>query len=157
MKRVILILLIIVFFPHIPHGDQFSLIQVQATVVPRRLARGQEGKIELRVRVKEGITISPLPAFTIELSPSDELAFPKDFFTASDLEIEILEEEGKEFLNLKEPVAIPFTVKLEASRGSHMIQGRVKYFGCSLDEGWCLKESTKFSTSFYTSNRIYKK
>lgn len=157
MKRLILILFILSQIPSIPQGDQFSLIQVQASVVPRRLARGQEGKIELKIRVKEGISISPMPAFTIELSPSDELAFPKDFFTASDLEIEIIEEEGKEFLNLKEPVDIPFTVKLEASRGSHTIQGRVKYFGCSMSEGWCLKESTKFSTSFYTSNRIYKK
>ena len=28
------------------------------------------------------------------------------------------------------------------------------YFGCFLDEGWCLKDTTTFSASFYTSNRL---
>ena len=104
-----------------------------------------------------GITISPMPVFTIELDSSQELVFPKDFFTSSDLEMEILEEDGKEYLSLKEPVSIPFTVSLNAQRGSHRIEGWVKYFACSLEEGWCLKEKTQFSASFYTSNRVYDK
>ena len=54
-----------------------------------------------------------MPVFTIELGSSQELVFPKDFFTSSDLEMEILEKDGKEYLNLKEPVSIPFTVSLK--------------------------------------------
>jgi len=138
-------------------GDEESLLQVRANIVPPRLARGQEGRIELKFMAKAGITISPMPVFTIELDSSQELVFPKDFFTSSDLEMEILEDEGKEYLNLEEPVSIPFTVSLNARRGSHRIEGWVKYFACSLEEGWCLKEKTQFSVSFYTSNRIYDK
>ncbi|NOR15065.1 MAG: hypothetical protein GQ544_05135 [Candidatus Aminicenantes bacterium] len=138
-------------------GDDESLLQVRASIVPPRLARGQEGHIRLKFSAKAGITISPMPVFTIELGPSQELVFPKDFFTSSDLEMEILEEEGKEYLNLKEPVSIPFTVSLNAKRGSHRIEGWVKYFAFSFEEGWCLKEKAEFSASFYTSNRIYDK
>ncbi len=137
-------------------ADENSLLQIRASVLPLRLARGEEGRIVLRFTVRKGIMISPVPNFIIELSPSDELAFPKDFFTDSDLEMEIAEEGGRQFLKVSDSVDIPFTVKSEARRGSHRIQGRVKYFGCSLEEGWCLKDTTMFSATFYTSNRTIK-
>ena len=157
LKRLLFIGLIFFVFVAGDWGDEKSLLQVRARILPQRLARGQEGYIELRFSAQEGITISPMPVFTIELGPSQELIFPKDFFTSSDLEMEILEEEGKEHLNLEESVSIPFTVRLEARRGSHRIEGSIKYFACSLEEGWCLKEKTEFSASFYTSNRIFQK
>jgi len=140
-----------------PAADEFTLLTVKASVSPSRLSRGQEGKVALRFSIAKGIKINSQPAFTIELNPSNELTFPKDFFSSSDLEIEIFEENGKEFLNLGEPVAIPFTVKLEAKRGSHMLSGKIKFFASSIEEGWCLKDKIKFSASFYTSNRIVKK
>lgn len=155
-KSLISILLALVFFPAGEQGDDDGLLQVRAQVLPRRLARGEEGKIELRFTVRQGITISPVPNFTIQLNPSDELAFPKDFFTASDLEMEIADQDGRQFLNVGDSVSIPFTVKLTARRGSHRIQGRIKYFGCHLQEGWCLKDKAAFSASFYTSNRSVK-
>jgi hypothetical protein len=156
LKRILLLFLIIFLSSSWDSADENSLLQVRASVLPLRLARGEEGRIELRFTVRNGITISPVPNFIIELSPSDELAFPKDFFTDSDLHMEIVEEEGRQFLKVSDSVNIPFTVKREARRGSHRIQGRVKYFGCSLEEGWCLKDTTTFSASFYTSNRSIK-
>jgi hypothetical protein len=157
LKRLVLVLLLIPLGAVWESADENSLLQVRASVLPRRLARGEEGRIELRFTLREGITISPVPHFTIELDPSDELAFPKDFFTNSDLEMEIIEEEGRQYLNVTETVSIPFTVKTDARRGSHRIQGRIRYFGCFLDEGWCLKDTTTFSASFYTSNRLIQK
>ena len=157
LKRIALVLLLLALGSGWESADENSLLQVRASVLPRRLARGEEGRIELRFTLRDGITISPVPHFTIELNPSDELAFPKDFFTNSDLEMEIIEKDGRQFLNVTETVSIPFTVKREARRGSHRIQGRVKYFGCYRDEGWCLKDTTTFSASFYTSNRLIQK
>ncbi|MGB2905888.1 MAG: hypothetical protein WBB73_02240 [Candidatus Aminicenantaceae bacterium] len=157
LKRLVLVLLLIPLGAVWESADENSLLQVRASVLPRRLARGEEGRIELRFTLREGITISPVPHFTIVLDPSDELAFPKDFFTNSDLEMEIIEEEGRQYLNVTETVNIPFTVKTDARRGSHRIQGRIRYFGCFLDEGWCLKDTTTFSASFYTSNRLIQK
>ena len=130
-------------------------LRVSASISPRYLSRGQEGKVVLRIRLAEGITINPQPSFIIECDPSDELIFPKNFFTASDLEIEIIEETGEEYLNLEEPVELPFTVSLEAKRGNHSFEGKIKYFAFSKQEGWCLKSTAKFSASFYTrSTRI---
>ncbi len=155
-KGILSFLLVLVLLAAGEHGDDEGLLQVRAQVLPRRLARGEEGRIELRFTVRQGITISPVPNFTIQLNASDELAFPKDFFTASDLEMEIADQDGRQFLNVGESVNIPFTVKLTARRGSHRIQGRIKYFGCQLEEGWCLKDKATFSASFYTSNRSVK-
>jgi len=134
-----------------------DLLKIEVSIRPRRLRRGQEGNVVLKVTVEEGLKISSQPFFTIEFAPSAELSFPKNFFSASDLEIKIIEEDGKEYLDLKEPIEIPFTVKMEAKRGNHSFSGKVKYFACSWEEGWCLKYTSKFATSFYTSSRIYQK
>lgn len=155
MKRTFLLyaLLLVLVAPLL--AVEIPLLKVRASIVPQRLARGQEGNVTLRFSIEEGMTISPQPYFRIELYSSEELAFPKDFFTASDLEMEILEEEGHDFLKLQEPVSIPFTVRIEAKRGNHILRGRIKFFAFSRKEGWCLKDKTEFSATFYTSNRIY--
>ena len=134
-----------------------SPIKVEAWITPKRLYRGQEGKITLKIRVKKGLAISPRPSFVIEFIPSAEVVLPKNFFTASDLEIETLEQNGEEYLDFKNPIEIPFTVSLEAKRGNHLLQGKIKYFACSLKEDWCLKSSAKFKASFYTRQTAIKK
>ncbi len=131
-------------------SQEEDLIKIDATINPGRLSRGNEGKVVLKFRVKEGITINPQPSLTIELSPSEELVFSKNFFTASDLEIEILEEEGKEYLVFTKQIEISFTVSDEAEKGLHSLEGKVKYFAFSKTENWCLKTTTLFSASFYT-------
>jgi len=132
-----------------------ACLKVEASIRPRWLSRGQEGKVILKIKLGEGITINPQPSFVIECTPSQELIFPKNFFTASDLEIEIIEKDNQEYLNLEKPIEIPFTVNLEAKRGHHTFQGKIKYFAFSKQEDWCLKSTEKFSASFYTrSTRI---
>ena len=131
-------------------GQEEDLIKIDATINPGRLSKGNEGKIVLKFRVKKGITINPQPSFTIELSSSEELVFSKHFFSASDLEIQILEEDGHEYLVLTEQIEIPFTVSDEAVKGTHTLEGKIKYFAFSKTENWCLKTTTLFSASFYT-------
>jgi hypothetical protein len=136
---------------------QEDLLKVESSINPLRLSRGEEGKVILKISVSKGIAISPQPALTIEFSPGEELVFPKNFFTSSDLNIEVLEENGQEYLNLKKPVEIPFTVNPKAKRGIHILEGKVKYFARSNKEGWCLKRSSKFSATYYTRITIVKK
>jgi hypothetical protein len=126
-------------------ASEQGLIKIEASVNPLRVGRGEEGKVVLKINVKEGITINSQPSFIIEFGPSEDLIFPKNFFTATDLNIEVLEENGKERLNLIKPVEIRFTVNPRAKRGVHVLEGRIKYFACSLKAGWCLKSSVKFS------------
>ncbi|MCJ7582343.1 MAG: hypothetical protein MUP98_17650 [Candidatus Aminicenantes bacterium] len=131
-------------------GQEEDLIKIDATINPGRLSKGNEGKVVLKFRVKEGITINPQPSLTIELSPSEELVFSKKFFTASDLDLEILEEEGKKYLVLTKQIEISFRVSNEAKKGMHSLEGKVKYFAFSKAENWCLKTTSLFSASFYT-------
>jgi hypothetical protein len=137
--------------------SQEDLLKVESSINPLRLSRGEEGKVILKISLSKGIAISPQPALTIELNPGEELVFPKNFFTSSDLNIEVLEENGQEYLNLKKPVEIPFTVNPKAKRGIHILEGKVKYFARSKKEGWCLKRSSKFSATYYTRITIVKK
>lgn len=131
--------------------------KIKSSISPARLSRAQEGKVVLELAVEKGIIISPHPSFIIEFSPSEELVFPKNFFTASDLEIETTEKDGQEYLNLKKPIEIPFTVSTEAKRGHHTLQGKIKYFARSTQESWCLKSTSEFSASFYTRQTIIQK
>ncbi|HZX11632.1 MAG TPA: hypothetical protein VFG01_11870 [Acidobacteriota bacterium] len=134
-------------------AEKYDLLGIEVNIKPKRLSREQEGNIELKFTVKQGIAISSQPSFIIEIEPSETLAFSKDFFTASDLDIKVIEKDGKEYLDFSDPVMVPFTVKPEAERGNHIIKGTVKYFACSLEEGWCLKDKKEFSATFYTSKR----
>ncbi len=138
-------------------SQEYHFLRVKASINPERLSRGQEGQLILHFTNEKGVTINPQPAFIIELGSSGELAFPKDFFTSSDLKMTLSEEDGYEFLDLTKSVAIPFVVKLEATRGSHSLMGKIKYFARSKKDGWCLKNTIEFSASFYTSNRVFKK
>lgn len=138
-------------------GDRYNLLTVTASVQPKRLRRGQEGELRLRFRLLPGIIILSQPDFLIEITSSDALSFPKAFYSASDLEMTIIEEEGREYLDMSSGLGIPFTVKRAARSGNHVVRGRVKYFGCAREEGWTLKSKTRFSASFYTSSRLYRR
>ncbi|MFQ6109097.1 MAG: hypothetical protein ACE5L7_06045 [Candidatus Aminicenantales bacterium] len=157
MRRWILPLTAILIGVLLLSGKEDDSLKVKASISPKRLSRGQEGKVTLRLSLKKGIYISPHPSFVIEFDPSEELNFPKNFFTASDLEIETFEEDGEEYLNLEKPMEIPFSVKLEAKRGYHVLKGKVKYFASCPKEGWCLKSHATFSASFYTRRTVIRK
>lgn len=153
MREVKIIIFSVCFVFCCLFAEKYDLLKIDSNVNPKRLSRGQEGNIVLKFTVKEGIAISSQPSFIIEVEPSETLAFSKDFFTASDLDVKVKEIDGKEYLDFTDPVLVPFTVKPEAERGNHELRGKVKYFACSLEEGWCLKDKREFSATFYTSRR----
>jgi hypothetical protein len=157
IKKIIFFLIVPILLLGFVSSGVEDLLKVNVSINPMRLRRGEEGKIVLKFTVEEGIRISSQPSFTIDLEASDELIFPKNFFSASDLEIEIKEEDGKEYLDLKGPIEIPFSVNMDAKRGNHTIGGKIRYFACSQEEGWCLKYTAKFSSVFLTSSRIFQK
>ncbi len=136
---------------------QEDFLKIEASVEPRRLSRGEEGEVVLELGLMEGISISPYPDFIIEFKPCPELVFPKNFFTASDLEIEVLEKDGEKYLDFKDSLKIPFTVSLEAKKGSYILEGKIKYFARSQKEGWCVKNTAKFFVTFATRPGLVKK
>ena len=136
---------------------QEDFLKIEASVIPRKLSRGEEGVIFLKLGLQDGVTISPHPDFIIELKPSEGLVFPKNFYAASDLGIDAVEAEGEEYLGLEEPIRIPFTVSPEAKKGSHILEGRIKYFARSKKEGWCVRNTAKFFVTCYTLSSVVKK
>jgi hypothetical protein len=127
-----------------------DLIKIETSVRPLRLARGEEGRVILKIAVKPGIAINPQPSFIVEFDPSPDLVFPKNFFTAPDLSIPLLEEGGKERLDLRKAVEVPFSVSPKASRGVHRLEGRVKSVGISGIGGGCYKGTARFTVTFST-------
>lgn len=132
-------------------------VKVECRIVPLRLSRGEEGRVVLTISVRPGVVINAQPPFVVEFSPCEELVFPKNFYSASDLGVEVVEENGRERLSLKKPVEIPFTVALKAKRDVHVLEGRLRYFVTSVKDGWCFKSSTKFSATFSTRLTVVQK
>jgi len=129
---------------------QEDFLKIEASIVPRKLSRGEEGAVLLKLSLQEDIVVSPQPDFIIEFKPCAEIIFPKNFYTATDLEIETAVREGEESLELGKAIRIPFTVSPEAKKGSHILEGRVKYFARSQKEGWCVRNTAKFFVPFST-------
>jgi hypothetical protein len=129
---------------------QEDFLKIEASIVPRKLSRGEEGAVVLKLSHREDITVSPQPDFIIEFNPCAEIIFPKNFYTATDLEVETVAQEGEESLDLEEAIRIPFTISPEAKKGSHILEGRVKYYARSKKEGWCVRNTAKFFVPFST-------
>jgi hypothetical protein len=136
---------------------QEDFLKVEASIVPRKLSRGEEGAVILKLSLQEGIVVSPKPDFTIEFKPCPELVFPKNFYTATDLGIETEEQGGEEALDLREAIRVPFTVSEKADKGSHILEGRIKYFARSQDGEWCVKTTAKFFVPFFTRSASVRK
>lgn len=129
-------------------GAQEELLRVEASIVPRRLARGEEGAVLLKLGVAAGITVSPHPEFIVEFKPCDEIIFPKNFFTATDLGVDTQDKDGQQSLVFDNPLRIPLTVSPKAKKGSYILEGRIKYCALSAAESWCVKNSAKFFVAY---------
>lgn len=149
LRKYVFLCLLILSFLFLALAEETEFLKIEASIVPKNLLSGKEGKVVLKLGLKESITISPQPFFIIELDPNEDLAFSKNSFTESDLKIEILEESGDKSLNLKKPVEIPFSVRLKAKPGSHSLEGKIKYFARAKEQGWCLKSKAKFTASYF--------
>ena len=149
MRKHIFLCILIFSISLFAFAEEDDLLRIEASSGPKRLSGGQKGKIVLKLTLEEGIFISPEPSFIIEFSPCEELIIPKSLSIESDLEIDILEENGEDHLDLRETIEIPFTVRLMAKQGKHFLEGKIKYFACSKEGGWCLKNTSKFSAVFY--------
>lgn len=128
-------------------AQNVDILKIETSVSPKNLSRGQEGKVILKLILQEGMTINHQPSFIIEFRPLEGIVFNKKKYTDSDLGIEIMEEMGEEYLNLKDPFEIPFKVSQDAVIGANLLEGRIDYFVCSKVEGWCLKSHSKFTVS----------
>lgn len=134
-----------------------NLLKIEGLVRPKRLSRGEEGRIVLKLQVQKGVFLSSQPFFIIEFAPVPEIVFPKNFFTASDLNIGLVEDNAGSSVDLSKPIEVPFTVSMDAKPGGHILLGKIKYFARSAQEDWCYKTTSKFSVAFSTRTTVFKK
>jgi len=146
----------LLFFP-LTLGSQETLLKVDVAIVPKILSRGESGQVILRLTVPEGVVVLSEPEFVIEFKPSPPITFPKNFFTATDLELETENQNGRECLKLDKIIKIPFSVALDAPAKTYILEGKVKYVLQSRQRGWCLKTASKFFSSFSTRATVMKK
>jgi len=132
----------------LPFAEKEDFLKIEVSLRPESLSGGGEGKVVLRIKVDEGMKVNPNPSFSIEFAPCESLIFGKEVYTPADLGIEISEEMGEEYLKLDEPFEISFAVKPDANKGQYLLEGKISYFICSKEEGWCLKSSSQFSAPF---------
>jgi len=148
LRKLAILIFFIFCFTFLPFAEEDDTLKIEASVNPKSLSKGQAGKVILKLTLVEGLTINPQPSFTIEFGPNEVIVFAKKTFTDTDLAMEILEDMGEEHLSLKDPIEIPFTVSPDAAGGKQRLEGKINYFVCSKEEGWCLKSNSKFSVSF---------
>ncbi len=148
MKKTAIFFFLVFCLTLSPFAEDDDTLKIKASVDPESLSKGQGGKVILKLILAEGLSINPQPSFTVEFSPNVVVVFAKKKFTDADLKMKILEEMGEEHLSLKDPIEIPFTVNPDAEGGKQRLEGKIDYFVCSKEEGWCLKTNSKFSVSF---------
>ena len=90
MRKHIFLCILIFSISLFAFAEEEDLLRIEASSGPKRLSRGQKGKIVLKLTLEEGIYISPEPSFIIEFSPCEELIIPKSLSTESDLEVDII-------------------------------------------------------------------
>gem|GEM_PF-1321539 len=92
MRKHIFLFILIVGISLFAFAEKEDLLRIEASLGPKRLSRGQKGKVVLKLTLEEGIFVSPEPSFIIEFSPCEELIIPKSLSNESDLETDILKE-----------------------------------------------------------------
>jgi hypothetical protein len=148
LRRYAFLFLLVFSLSILPFAEEEDFLKIEASLSPESLSGGGKGKVILKIKVDEGVRVNPNPSFSIEFAPCEALVFGKKVYTPADLGIEISEEMGEEYLKLDEPFEISFEVNSDVKKGEYLLEGKVSYFICSKEEGWCLKSSSRFSVSF---------
>lgn len=149
-----LILMVLVFsFFHFPQEDY---LKITATVKPRSILQGEEGILKIKITPKDGLKISSHPEFIIKLNNNNGYAFPKIFFTASELHFQTKQEDDAILLDLEKEIEIPFKVKENSLIGRHKITGEV-IFTAVFQDHWSVKTYQTFITDFFSKKNLKKK
>jgi hypothetical protein len=126
---------------------QEDYLKITASVEPRSIKQGEEGAFKIKIIPKNGIKISSHPEFIIRLDKNNNFSFPKLFFTASELDFQIRQENDSVFLELDKEVNIPFKVNEDSLIGKHKISGEI-IFTAVFKDNWSLKTYQRFNADF---------
>jgi hypothetical protein len=112
-------------------------VAIAATLSRDTVARGAGAEVVFTVRPKKGFHVNAVPplgvAFdsTARATKGGKIVIPTDTSTG--------------YLKPSLPVRQPFTLAAAAPKGRTQLKGVLTYYYCSDAEGWCRKETLRFS------------
>ena len=106
-------------------------VKVEITVVPQALRPGNEGELLARFSPIEGIHVNVDPPVEFRFDSAQVLVL-KD-----DIDLPLDKETG--YLDHASPARQTFVVPTNSPPGEYLIKGKIVYYYCSDEEGWCTR------------------
>lgn len=130
-------------------------LTVSARTNKRYYFQGEEGQIRIRITPRPDINISVNPDMLIRFKTDANLVYAKNFFTASELDLLTIQEEGTDYVyyNLDKEIVIPFKVSEDALIGRLVIGGEVAFWAIFASNHWCLKTYQPFQVEIASRYR----
>jgi len=104
-------------------------VKVDIKVSPKQLKANGQGELVVQFKPQSGIHINLEPPIQLTLDENQSIAFLPTQAKPSKTR------EG--YLNTKKPLKYKFKVANSITPGNAVIKGKLKYFYCSDEEGWC--------------------
>lgn len=135
--------------------EPLPYLSVSAKTNKKYFFQGEEGQIKIRITPRSDINISVNPDMLIRFKPDANLVYVKNFFTASELDLLTIQEEGTDYVyyNLDKEIVIPFKVSENALIGKMIIEGEVAFWAIFASNHWCLKTYQPFQIEIISRYR----
>ncbi len=127
---------------------QEDYLKIDTTISPHSIRQGEEGVLKLKITPRRDIKISSYVGFMIKLDDNENLSFPKEFFTANELDLQSRQVDDVVYLALDEKeIPIPFKVNKSSLMGKQKISGEI-VFTAVFKDNWSMKTYQKFYVDF---------
>jgi hypothetical protein len=140
--------------------SQEEYLKIDASVSPASIKQGEEGVLKIKITPRGDIKIPSISShlgFMIKFEDNANLSFPKVFFTASELDLQMKQEDDSVYLDFEKEIPITFKVSEGSLIGKHKISGEV-VFTAVFKDNWSVKTYQKFNADFSSKrNRAIRK
>jgi hypothetical protein len=150
-KKIYSVLACIFFFTLVTHA-QDEYLKIDTSVTPTSISQGEEGVLKIKITPRSDIKIPSISShlgFMIKFEDNANLSFPKVFFTASELDLQMKQENDSVYLEFEKEIPITFKVAEDSLLGKHKISGEV-IFTAVFKDNWSVKTYQKFNADFYS-------
>lgn len=139
-----------IFFFTLAAYPQDEYLKIDTSVSPSSISRGEEGVLKIKITPRSDIKIPSISShlgFMIKFEDDANLSFPKVFYTASELDLQMKQENDSVYLDFEKEIPITFKVTEDSLAGKHQINGEV-IFTAVFKDNWSVKTHQKFNADF---------
>jgi len=110
--------------------------RLRVSVSPETVAAGEVARVRLELEPKDGIKINRYPKIRLQVEPREGLVGAAEAAVGNDAPPPP-DQVGANYFDRVDPVVLELPVVPGARPGSHRIEGRVTYFYCVTESGFC--------------------